>query len=91
MWNLCMLCVFFNVLYMLMDGSDKRLTLNSHDFITRAYFKHCLRIEPGRVLTKDEMSDPRLARYIRVRYMRNAYLAIIGFFYTGQPLFRSYK
>jgi hypothetical protein len=76
---------------MLMDGADKRLTHNSHDFITRAYFRHHLKIEPGKTLTKEQMADPVIARYIDIRYRRNAYLAIFGFFYTGQPLFRSYK
>jgi len=91
MWNICMLCIFFNILYMLMDASDKRLTHNSHDFITRAYFRHYLRVEPAKVLTKEQMADPIIARYINLRYRRNAVLAIFGFFYTGQPLFRSYK
>lgn len=86
-----MLCAFFNVLYMLMDASDKRLTHNSHDFITRAYFRRVLKTEPGKVLTREQMSDPIISRYIDLRYRRNAYLAIFGFFYTGQPLFRSYK
>jgi hypothetical protein len=91
MWNLCMLCAFFNVLYMLMDASDKRLTHNSHDFLTRLYFRNYLRIEPGKVLSKEQMAEPMMARYINLRYRRNAVLAIFGFFYTGQPLFRSYK
>lgn len=91
MWNICVLCIFFNILYMLMDASDKKLTHNSHDFLTRAYFKYYLKSEAGRVLTKEQMADPILSRYIDLRYRRNAYLAIFGFFYTGQPLFRSYK
>jgi hypothetical protein len=91
MWNMCMLCAFFNILYMLMDASDKRLTHNSHDFITRAYLKHHVKVEPGKTLTKEQMAYPIVARYVDLRYRRNAYLAIFGFFYTGQPLFRSYK
>lgn len=87
-WNICMLTIFFNVLYMLMDGADGKLRLFSHDFITRLYLSKKLGIKPGPVLTDEQMSDPFISRYIRARHMRNAYLCLIGFFYTGQPLFR---
>lgn len=84
-----MLCAFFNVLYMLMDASDKGLTHNSHDFITRAYFRYYLKTVPPKVISKELMIDPWVKRYLSIRYRRNAILATIGFFYTGQPLFRS--
>lgn len=87
-WNICMLTIFFNVLYLLMDGADGKLRLFSHDIITRLYFKKYLKITPGTVLTPEQMKDPFISKYIRFRHMRNAYLCIFGFLYMGQPLFR---
>ena len=73
-----------------MDGSDKKFTINSHDFITRAYFKHYLKTTPGKFLTKEDLLEPVISKYVYIRFKRNAILAIFAFFYTGQPLFRPY-
>ena len=85
-----MLAIFFKVLYMLMDGADGKLRLYSHDFITKIYLRRYLKTEPSPVLTEEQMSDPFISKYIKFRHKRNAYIAIFGFLYTGQPLFRVY-
>lgn len=89
-WNICMLAIFFKVLYMLMDGADGKLRLYTNDFVTKFYLRKYLKIEPSLNLTEEQMRDPFIARYIKFRHKRNAYIAIFGFFYTGQPLFRVY-
>ena len=74
-----------------MDGADKALTMDSQDLVTRLYLRRYLEVQPEAKLTADQMNDKYLAKYIRFRHRRNIYLAIFGFLYTGQPLFRVYK
>ena len=88
MWNLCMLTIFYNVLYMLMDGADSKLTFESHDFLTRVYVRKVLGQQVMKLVTEDQLKDWVLSRYLRIRFKRNAILCILGFLYSGQPLFR---
>ena len=85
-----MLIVFFKVLYLLMDGADGKLRLFSHDLITRLYLSKYRKVDVADTLTAEQMSDPFISRYIKIRHKRNLFIAVFGFLYTGQPLFRVY-
>lgn len=80
---------FYTVLFLLIDASDKKLTLNAHDFITRAYFRYYLKEEPSKFLTEKHLKDPIIERYSRIRHKRNVILIIFAYFYVCHPYYRS--
>lgn len=88
MWNLCVLTIAYNVLYMLMDRADSKLRFESHDLFTRLYITKFLGSELTKQVNESQLRDKVLLWYLKVRFRRNAIICVLGFLYSGQPLFR---
>lgn len=92
MWWLAWLGIFFQILWILMDGADKLLTYNTHDRFTRFYIKKFMPNDAIlKRVTEKQQKDPILRRYLYIRFKRNAYLALFGFYYYSRPFMRSPK
>lgn len=92
MWWLAWIAIFFQILWILMDGADKLLVYNAHDRFTRFYIKKYMPEESiHKRVTENQQKDTILKRYLYIRYKRNAYLALFGFYYYARPFMRSPK